>query len=152
MKQLTTYIVILLLIVISFFAGKRFSTERIITKTDTLTVVLIDTIKIIKPKYITEKVIDSIPFHETLQIRDTIWLPKTQKIYKDTSYQAWVSGYKPNLDSIKVFNKTITNTITKTLKEAPKRFGIGVSSGMTFINGKFTPYIGIGVSYNIFRF
>ena len=46
----------------------------------------------------------------------TVEIPITQKVYEDSVYQAWVSGYKPSLDSIKVFQSvtTITHTITNT--------------------------------------
>lgn len=35
------------------------------------------------------------------------------KHYKDSTYEAWVSGIDPALDSIRVFNKTIIRTVTR---------------------------------------
>ena len=80
-------------------------------------------------------------------------IPITQKIYQDSTYQAWVSGYKPSLDSIQVFQPitTITRTITTTeVKYKAKRWGVGVQAGIGITPTKVEPYIGIGVTYNIF--
>lgn len=76
----------------------------------------------------------------------------TQQEYKDSAYQAWVSGYLPKLDSIHVYNKntTITKTQTITITQyKTKRWGIGVQVGYGYGFNKFSPYIGIGVQYNI---
>lgn len=42
-------------------------------------------------------------------------IPVTQNVYRDSSYIAWVSGYRPSLDSIKVFSTTryVTKIITE---------------------------------------
>lgn len=37
--------------------------------------------------------------------------------YKDSLYEAWVSGIDPVLDSIKVYNKTVIKTVTRTVPE-----------------------------------
>ena len=82
----------------------------------------------------------------------TVEIPITQKVYEDSVYQAWVSGYKPSLDSIKVFQPvtTITHTITNTeIHYKTKRWGIGVQAGIGVTPNKVEPYIGIGVTYNI---
>lgn len=80
-------------------------------------------------------------------------IPITQKIYKDSLYTAYVSGYKPNLDSIVV----LSSREVMTLKEHPKmkRWNIGIQAGYgVTLNGtpKFIPYIGVGISYNLFNF
>ena len=82
----------------------------------------------------------------------TVEIPITQKVYEDSVYQAWVSGYMPSLDSIKVFQPvtTITHTITNTeIRYRTKRWGIGVQAGIGVTPNKVEPYIGIGVTYNI---
>lgn len=83
----------------------------------------------------------------------TVEIPITQKVYQDSTYQAWVSGYKPSLDSIRIFQPitTITRTITNTeVKYKSKRWGVGVQAGLGITPTKVEPYIGIGVTYNIF--
>lgn len=134
--------------------------------TDTTTITIYDTVTYKQPiavdsvvvRYKTVKVkkivTDTLQVVDTLLVNDSVLveLPITQKEYKDSTYNAWVSGYEPNLDSIKVYPKTVYNTITNTItiKEKPKRWGIGVQGGYGYGIGGFTPYIGVGVHYNIF--
>ena len=82
-----------------------------------------------------------------------------QKVYKDDDYTAYVSGVAPQLDSIQVFPKTIyQDRLINTEKKVPypvkdtKRWGVGLSVGYGFSRDGPSPYIGIGVSYNIFKF
>ncbi len=81
----------------------------------------------------------------------SVQIPITQRVYETEQYRAVVSGYRPNLDNLVIYQPTQVVRI----KDKPKRWGIGVQVGygMT-VNGKpqFTPYIGIGVSYNLFQF
>lgn len=84
---------------------------------------------------------------------------------KDTiSYSAYVSGYKPVLDSIRFDLRKnyieYSNTVKETaiFKEKKKhfslstQFGIGAQYGL--IHGKFDvgPYLGVGLSYNFVSF
>ena len=80
-------------------------------------------------------------------------IPITQKVYEDSTYTAYVSGYNPQLDSL-IFRMP-REVITIKEYQKPKRWGIGIHAGygMT-IKGtpQFAPYIGIGISYNLFSF
>lgn len=76
-------------------------------------------------------------------------IPITQKVYEDSTYKAWVSGYEPQLDSIFVYQKT--QVINNYIREKPKRWGIGLQIGYGCTGKELRPYIGIGVNYNIFR-
>ena len=80
-------------------------------------------------------------------------MPVTQKRYEDSTYTAWVSGYEPSLDSIRVYARKDVVTINKIIKEPPKRFVVSfnVGYGLTPQNG-LQPYIGIGVGYKLFSF
>lgn len=95
---------------------------------------------------------DSTEFYahdSTENIRDsaTVEIPITQKHYTDSAYDAWVSGYLPQLDSIKVYQPNVTNTIY--IKPKPQRWNIGITGGYGITPKGFQPYIGIGVTYNI---
>lgn len=76
-------------------------------------------------------------------------LPITQKVYGDSTYKAWVSGYRPSLDSIEVYRKTVT--IERTLVQKPKRWSIGVTGGYGYglLHGRPDVFVGVGVSYRL---
>lgn len=89
----------------------------------------------------------------------TITLPVVQKTYSDDStYTAYVSGVDylqwPRLDSIITRQRTITNTITKTItiQKRHSRFSVGLQAGYGygFQYRGFEPYVGIGVNYALF--
>jgi len=91
-------------------------------------------------------------------VADTVEVPLavTQKHYQGEDYQAWVSGYRPSLDSIEVYHKTktITETITVTQKERTKHWGLGIHGGygFDFATRKAAPFVGVGLSYNFITF
>lgn len=76
-------------------------------------------------------------------------IPITQRIYEDSTYKAFVSGYEPKLDSIFVYQKT--TVINHYIREHSKRWGLGVQLGYGINSNGLHPYIGVGVNYNIFR-
>lgn len=95
--------------------------------------------------------VDTVPGDTTQVVVD---VPITQKEYSnDSLYRVWVSGYKVNMDSIDIFRKTvyIDRTVTQTKKQ---RFIIGPQVGYSydFVNKKFGPTIGIGITYNLIGF
>lgn len=80
----------------------------------------------------------------------SVVMPITQKHYEDSTFSAWVSGYKPSLDSIYVFPRKEVQTITITAKEQ-KRWSIGVSGGIGVVyDGSWHcgPGVNIGVTYS----
>ena len=125
-------------------------------KVDTLFVY--DTIFIEKPVIKKVETIDTlllpVPTTDTLMLHDTvlIHLPIEQRQYSDPRYTAWVSGYRPQLDSIRIYQQREFTKEVKTVTK-PKRWGIGLQAGygVSISNKQIqaTPYIGIGISYNI---
>jgi len=85
------------------------------------------------------------------------------KTYSDTilcgrdtiDYQIHISGIKSRLDSVSLrlkkseVIKTNTITVEKYIKE-PKRFGVGVQTGIGygFASKQIEPYVGVGLSIN----
>ena len=126
-------------------------------KVDTLYVY--DTIFVEKPVIKKVEIIDTlllpVPYTDTLMLHDTVLvhLPIEQRQYSDPRYTAWVSGYRPQLDSILIYQRT--EYITKEIKTVtkPKRWGIGLQAGygVSLHNGQLfpAPYIGVGLSYSI---
>lgn len=92
----------------------------------------------------------------TTEVEDSMELEITQKVYSDSTYTAYVSGYRPNLDSIFVRQKIITNTIheTRTIREKEfRRFNVGLIAGYGygFQSKTFEPFIGVGLTINFFK-
>lgn len=125
------------------------------------TLVVRDTVRERYPVYVERTVTDTmlVAFTDTVTVSDTVFvrLPREQRMYADTNYVAWVSGYRPSLDSIEVYPATryVTKTVTK-MEDSRKRWGIGIQAGygIGLEGGKVTgvPYIGIGISYDLIRF
>lgn len=129
-----------------------------ITKTDTLTIR--DTVVERQPVFVTLTKTDTllIAVRDTVRVRDTSYVivSREQKHYRSDNYEAWISGYRPALDSIRVFPETKYIT-TETISVAPrKRWGIGiqVGYGISLPDGRpqLAPYIGVGISYDLIRF
>lgn len=128
------------------------------------TVRIRDTIRIPHPVPVTSRIVDSIPVPvpvtDTLWLHDTLYvnLPREQRTYADSTYTAWISGYRPHLDSILIYplTTTINNTTTITHKPKPPRFSIGLQAGygVTISNNQIkpAPYIGVGISYSLISF
>lgn len=159
--------ILLVLAVICLIAGVAFRCKeqreaQTITHIDTTRVVVYDTVTYRQPiavdsvvlRYETIKVRKVV--NDTIKVLDSaedsvsVEIPITQKHYADSTYLAWVSGYDPCLDSIKIYPRTEVVTIAK-IQDKSKRWGIGIQGGVGYGKGGFTPYIGIGVQYNIIR-
>lgn len=76
-----------------------------------------------------------------------IQIPISQKVYEDTLYRAYVSGYEPNLDSITI--KQRTTYITHTIRDKESRFRIGLQAGYGLTPKGMQPYVGVGLSYRL---
>lgn len=125
-----------------------------VTKIDTI----MDTVLVVKKEKVIKVIRDTLVNVEF--ICDTVDtakvvadIPIVQKEYSDDStYTAWVSGYRPSLDSINIYRKNISiNKETVINKKDIHRFGIGpvVYGGYNFGTKKLDYGVGIGVSYHI---
>ena len=119
------YIVVIVVLVAFLFPSKRQIKVVENRVTDTILHLKIDTITQYVPKYDTKKTTDTI----YLQANDKneVSLEIEQKYYSENGvYDAWISGYKPQLDSIKTYPrveyKTITNNITKEIYKSTLDF------------------------------
>ena len=101
-------------------------------------------IKVPVPKYLPGDTI-----HDSIEVP----VPIYQKRYEDSLYTAWVSGYRPNLDSIRLYLPEVQTTITKTIvKPSPLiTFGIQAGGGYGIINRKPDIYVGVGAQLNLWR-
>ena len=101
-------------------------------------------IRVPVPKYLPGDTI-----HDSIEVP----IPIIQKRYEDSLYTAWVSGYRPNLDSIRLYLPEVQTTVTKTIvTPAPLiTFGIQAGGGYGIINRKPDIYVGVGAQLNLWR-
>ena len=83
---------------------------------------------------------------DSLRVR----LPVTQSVYEGEEYRAYVSGVCARLDSLFVYPRR--ETVTVTVKKPPKRWHIGIAAGYAYTPRGFQPYVGFGVTYSIISF
>lgn len=132
--------------------GAKEPIKEIVRTTDTVRVVRIDTVEIVKPVPQLVEIVKK----DTIFVADTVYItvPIERKIYKDSTYTATITGYRAELESLEVYPKTIIQTIMQkeiAYKYIPKRWGLGVCVGYG-VTGDFrlSPFVGIGVNYNLF--
>ena len=124
---------------------------------DTVEVVRVDTFVVDRPVPVYRRTVDTLllAVHDTTRLRDTLYmtLPREQVTYQDTTYRAWVSGYRPQLDSIRIFAPVRTVTVTERVPvEVARKWGIGVTAGYGLTispQAQLSPYIGVGITYNL---
>ena len=147
---------------IGYFVNERRNAHPSEIKVKVDTLLVYDTILVEKPVIKKVEIIDTlllmVPTTDTLMMHDTVFvhLPIEQRQYGDPRYTAWVSGYRPQLDSIQIYQRT--EYITKEIKmvNKPKRWGIGLQAGygVTLLNNQVfpAPYIGVGLNWNFLQF
>lgn len=148
MKALPWILVVFLLIacVAAWFRPLEPLPAEVRTETKIKTVVKVDTLLISPPM----APLLLIKLTDTMRIGDTV-VHRDQAYYEDSLYRAWVSGYRPRLDSLQVFPRTVYQTVTNdiyhTIKVKDKRrLGLGLQAGYGYPGGA---YIGVGLSWNI---
>lgn len=149
MKKLPWILAILLAVacVVSWFRPHEPLPAEVRTETKIKTVVKVDTLLISPPM----APLLVFQLTDTIRIGDTV-VYREQAYYEDSLYRAWVSGYRPRLDSLQIFPRTVYRTVTNdiyhTIKVKDKRrWGLGVQAGYGYPGGF---YVGGGVSYNLF--
>jgi hypothetical protein len=94
---------------------------------------------------------------DTLRVRDTLYisLPREVKVYEDDRYRAEVSGYMPSLDRMDIYQQTqiVEKEVVRNIEVKKRtRWGIGITAGYGVTIGReptFSPYVGVGINYNI---
>lgn len=116
---------------------------------------IVDTIRVVKPvakdslvtryKVVEVERVNYVDSVNTISevVFDTVMvrLPIESKHYEGESYEAWVSGYEPSLDSIKVYQREV--------KPKQSRWSIGLQGGVGITPRGVQPYVGIGVAYKL---
>ncbi|MBD9092127.1 MAG: hypothetical protein EGQ20_06335 [Bacteroides oleiciplenus] len=148
MKKLPWILVILLAVacVAAWFRPHEPLPAEIRIETKVKTVVKVDTLLISPPM----APLLVFQLTDTIRIGDTV-VYREQAYYEDSLYRAWVSGYRPRLDSLMVFPRTVYQTVTNdiyhTIVPKKKRWGLGLQVGYGYPGGF---YVGAGINYNLF--
>ena len=116
-------------------------------RVDTLTVR--DTIVAYKPIVTVRRVVDTMEVPVPVRDTDTVFvqLPREQLEWTDSLATVWVSGYRPAVDSVRHY--TATQIITVTERTPAPRWALGIQAGVGAGRTGLTPYVGVGVTYNL---
>lgn len=92
---------------------------------------------------------DTITVHDSIEVQ----VPIVQKRYDDSLYTAWVSGFEPNLDSIRLYQPEIITTVTKTIVKPSPRLMLGpsVGAGYGLYHKTLDVYVGFNLTWNIWN-
>jgi len=116
-----------------------------------------DTITAYNPVFIDRWKVDSVfvPAIDTVTVHDTllVLLEREALCWADSLCEVYASGILPSIDSVRHF--TTTEVVYKeVVREVvkPSRFSVGVQVGYGASRDGLTPYVGLGVAYNILSF
>lgn len=122
---------------------------EVVVQVDTL--VVHDTVTAYKPVPFNVYVVDTLFVPVKVENSDTVWveLPRVAKVYQDSTYRAVVSGYRPSLDTISIYQRTVfVDRVERVTIPAP-RWSWGVQAGVGATKDGLGPYIGIGLQYRL---
>lgn len=151
MKYLVPFLLISLFLNIFFICNKdERKQDASIAEKDTIidSLVIHDTLYIPKPYPVKVTIKDTIylPLDSVEQNGDSLLLPREEKVYEDSTFKAVVSGFRPSLDEITVYPRTVYITKEITKYKNPPRFQWGLQGGFGYglINRKPDFYVGFG--------
>ena len=145
-----------------FFVGKAKYDKPLVESVTRDTVVVVDTAyydrPIVKDSVCTRYVTRWLPTkHDTISNTVTMWahdtvaveVPITSKHYGSGEYDAWVSGFEPSLDSIRVYQRTAYVTEIRTISKPPNKWELDIVGGIDYNTAldRYTPYAGGELMY-----
>ena len=148
---IATYVTVLVLVVsvlLNVFVIGCYRSDRCY-RTERDTVYVYDTIRIVEPVPVKEEVVryDTVYLQtiDTIVKMDSIEVivPITQRVYEDSLYKAWVSGYRPRLDSLEVYRRIVYIDRIEAIERRPR---VVVSAGVYGGFGVKGADYGLGVS------
>lgn len=141
-----------------FFAKHRYN-KPFEEKVERDTVIIHDTIPDLNPtpkdsatiKWVTKWLpsatkTDTITRWDYFVVHDSVAveMPITTKHYGNEQYDAYISGFEPNLDSIFVYQKEVLVTEVRTISKPPNKVGLYLDAGAdyTFNDKQWIPHAG----------
>ena len=141
---------------IGFIIGRKhpqkLPIEPIKVKVDTL--IIHDTTMSYKPIYVDRVKLDSVLVHvvDSVKIHDTtfVYLEREKVTWRDSLCEVYASGIMASVDSVRHFQEYKYITIeTQVPVKIRSHWGLGVQAGMGTGKNGLTPYVGVGISYNL---
>ena len=141
---------------VAFFLGNYLATPEVVeverVEYDTIVQreVVADTIERVKVVYRNLPSVEVVR-KDTIIVRDTVRVavPISRYTFSDSLYKCEVEGFDVSLKRMEVYPRTIYRT---TVVRVPSRWGVGVQVGYGMSREGVSPYIGVGVSYNLITF
>ena len=155
-EKVMTILCVILLILIGILIGQKHRQKMPLEPTEIKvdTLVIRDTIMQYKPIFVDKIKVDSvlIPVKDTIVIRDSvyIYMDREKITWRDSLCEVYASGIMPQVDSVRHFQEYKYITIeTQVPVKVKSHWGLGVNAGYGVGKGGLTPYIGVGISYNL---
>ena len=157
-KILIVMAALLAVVTISFVTGYRRAENGLVLpqqeRVDTL--FIFDTIvsekPVFKEKIITERIL--VPVRDTIRVRDTLYLyaERHQIHWKDSLSDVYASGIQVDIDSVIHYLPTqVVSKEREVLVKARPKWSVGLSAGYGVnADGRMSPYVGVGLTYNLF--
>ena len=159
-KKITFCFSVLLILATFFMLGfiigqkhpQKLPVEPIKVKVDTL--VIHDTTMSYRPIYVDRVKLDSVlvPVVDSVKIHDTtfVYLEREKVTWRDSLCEVYASVIMASVDSVRHFQESKYITIeTQVPVKVRSHWGLGVNAGYGVGKGGLTPYVGIGISYNL---
>lgn len=159
-KKITFCFSVLLILATFFMLGfiigqkhpQKLPVEPIKVKVDTL--VIHDTTMSYRPIYVDRVKLDSVlvPVVDSVKIHDTtfVYLEREKVTWRDSLCEVYASGIMASVDSVRHFQEYKYITIeTQVPVKVRSHWGLGVNAGYGVGKGGLTPYVGVGISYNL---
>lgn len=110
--------------------------------TDTVYVTRVDTVYVTRP-VVKERVVVDTVYVETG--KGGLSLPLEQLRYEEEGrFEAWVTGFHVSLDSVKLYDKVVERTVTRTVRtEAKQGYSCVPYMGFKAFEGTVSPNIGL---------
>ena len=149
---------LLLALGLGFLGGRRSATRPLLERVDTVTVrdTVVDyrpvvtevrTVRVDTVRLAVAHPPDTVVVHDTVEVE----VPIVFSRYRGDNYDIGVSGFRTELEYVKVFPET--KVVTKMVMQQKRKFGFGVSAGPTVClapDGRFAYGLGVtgGLTYN----
>jgi hypothetical protein len=166
MKKITGYIITAAVFVALGYVAGMSNLLKIgllngqkINHSDTTTVVVYDTLRVVLPSasaehtmprpFITKRVPVLLAITDTMRVPyyvdSTLVVPIRQREYAGDNYRAFVSGFDPHLDSINIFAPRTTQYVEH-YTEPRNAFSVNTAAGMTYTQAAAV-YAGMSLQY-----